>query len=98
MNFFGDLKFVCLFCKLESGFDFEVYYSLLSIDNGLNYIIFEFCDMKFSEYILCEDVECLLKYLWERLIYREWYCFGKDELFKCLIFVLVGYKNLFLWF
>ncbi|PIN02758.1 hypothetical protein CDL12_24725 [Handroanthus impetiginosus] len=55
------------------------------------------CDIKYSEYTPCQDLERSLKFDRDRLIYRERHCPGKNELLKCRIPAPYGYKNPFQW-
>lgn len=58
---------------------------------------YEPCDMKYSEYTPCEDVERSLRFNRDRLIYRERHCPEKNETLKCRIPAPHGYKNPFRW-
>ncbi|KAJ4759455.1 S-adenosyl-L-methionine-dependent methyltransferases superfamily protein [Rhynchospora pubera] len=55
------------------------------------------CDVKFSEYTPCEDVDRSLRFDRDRLIYRERHCPEKRELLKCLVPAPAGYRNPFPW-
>ncbi|KAI3985408.1 hypothetical protein MKX01_033722 [Papaver californicum] len=55
------------------------------------------CDIKYSEYAPCEDLERSLKFDRDRLIYRERHCPEKEELLKSRIPAPHGYKKPFTW-
>ncbi|MQL88793.1 hypothetical protein Taro_021363, partial [Colocasia esculenta] len=55
------------------------------------------CDVNYSEYTPCEDVQRSLKFPRDRLLYRERHCPEKEELLKCLVPAPHGYRTPFPW-
>ncbi|KAI3869428.1 hypothetical protein MKX03_020982 [Papaver bracteatum] len=70
---------------------------LISAQPYVSNTYFPPCDIKYSEYTPCEDLQRSLKFTRDKLIYRERHCPEKDELLKCRIPAPYGYKNPFKW-
>ncbi|GLT84525.1 hypothetical protein SLE2022_027500 [Rubroshorea leprosula] len=55
------------------------------------------CNVSFSEYTPCEDVQRSLRFDRDMLIYRERHCPEKNEILKCRVPAPFGYKIPFRW-
>ncbi|KAI8540347.1 hypothetical protein RHMOL_Rhmol09G0256000 [Rhododendron molle] len=55
------------------------------------------CAAKYMEYTPCEDARRSLKFMRDRLIYRERHCPGKGDLLKCRVPAPHGYRTPFKW-
>lgn len=59
--------------------------------------MFEFCDMKYSEYTPCEDPVRSKKFTYDMQFMRERHCPEKNERLRCMIPPPQGYKTPFPW-
>ncbi|KAJ7564116.1 hypothetical protein O6H91_02G003000 [Diphasiastrum complanatum] len=86
-------------CNSNSPLDFGAHHTSVGTndDSYAQDIVLEPCDIKYSEYTPCEDLDRSLKFDRDRLIYRERHCPTKDEKLHCLIPAPPGYKNPFPW-
>ncbi|KAH9289255.1 hypothetical protein KI387_033372, partial [Taxus chinensis] len=86
--------------KLES-LDFNVHHQgVAPSDNASEAHIppmFKFCDMKYSDYTPCEDIERSNQFDTHMQFFRERRCPQKTELLRCLIPHPPGYRTPFPW-
>ncbi|GLJ07296.1 hypothetical protein SUGI_0063800 [Cryptomeria japonica] len=81
--------------------DFEAHHlGVAPLDNASESeipIMLKPCDMQYSEYTPCEDIERSRKFDNHRSFFRERHCPEKNELFRCLIPDPPGYRTPFRW-
>ncbi|GAB2271647.1 hypothetical protein Dimus_006477 [Dionaea muscipula] len=92
------VQFLPLDFQSHHGAD-DVVGSVTNVTSQLAAVVKHFpaCDVKWSEYTPCEDVDRSLKFPRERLIYRERHCPEKSELLKCRVPAPHGYTTPFRW-
>ncbi|XP_057531795.1 probable methyltransferase PMT15 [Amaranthus tricolor] len=76
--------------------DFSSHHSHLSSDQPIHH--FPPCNVNFSEYTPCHDVQRSLRFARDRLIYRERHCpIDESEFLRCRVPAPNGYRTPFRW-